>query len=107
MNLKFLASFLLLCAVVLYSTKRSDKVQEQAERNFWNKERRANSVRKKSLDALNYITIPDTILNMKPLSMTEEIRDYLALVNEIVRVHEGSIEIKGNRAGGTDFEIEF
>ena len=31
----------------------------------------------------------------------------LALVNEIVRVHEGSIEIKGNRAGGTDFEIEF
>ena len=77
MNLKFLASFLLLCAVVLYSTKRSDKEQEQAERNFWNKERRANSVRKKSLDALNYITIPDTILNMKPLSMTEEIRDYL------------------------------
>ena len=31
----------------------------------------------------------------------------LALVNEIVRAHEGSIEIKGNRAGGTDFEIEF
>ncbi len=31
----------------------------------------------------------------------------LALVNEIVRVHEGSIERKGNRAGGTDFEIEF
>lgn len=31
----------------------------------------------------------------------------LALVNEIVRVHEGSIEIKGNRAGGADFEIEF
>ena len=31
----------------------------------------------------------------------------LALVNEIVRVHEGSIEIKDNRAGGTDFEIEF
>ena len=31
----------------------------------------------------------------------------LSLVNEIVRVHEGSIEIKGNRAGGTDFEIEF
>ena len=31
----------------------------------------------------------------------------LALVNEIVRVYEGSIEIKGNRAGGTDFEIEF
>ena len=31
----------------------------------------------------------------------------LALVNEIVRVHEGSREIKGNRAGGTDFEIEF
>ena len=31
----------------------------------------------------------------------------LALVNEIVRVHEGSIELQGNRAGGTDFEIEF
>ena len=77
MNLKFLASFLLLCAVVLYSTKRSDRAEEQAERNFWNKERRANSVRKKSLDALNYITIPSAILNMRPVNMTEEIRDYL------------------------------
>lgn len=77
MNLKFLASFLLLCAVVLYTTKRSDKASELAEKKFWDKEYRANSTRKKSLDSLHYITIPESILQMHPVSTTEEIRDYL------------------------------
>ena len=77
MNLKFLASFLLLCAIVLYYTKRSDKADEIAKKKFWEKEHRANSTRKKSLDSLNYITIPKEILQMQPNPFTEEIRDYL------------------------------
>lgn len=77
MNLRFLASFLLICAIVLYFTKRSEAAQESIERTFWDKEKKSNSVRKKSLDLLNYITIPDDILQMQPLIQTEEIQSYL------------------------------
>lgn len=77
MNLKFLASFLLLCMIVLYTTKRSDSASRALEKKFWDKEQRANSVRKKSLDSLDYITIPEHILHMQPCVLTEEIQSYL------------------------------
>lgn len=77
MNLRFLASFLLICAIVLYFTKRSEKAQESIEKAFWDKERKSNSIRKKSLDTLQYISIPEEILQMQPLSLTEEIQGYL------------------------------
>ena len=31
----------------------------------------------------------------------------LALVNEIVRVHDGRISVRDNSSGGTIFEVEF
>ena len=31
----------------------------------------------------------------------------LALVREIVRVHDGNITVRDNAAGGTTFEVEF
>ncbi len=47
------------------------------DRAFWDREQRANFTRKKPLDNLNYITIPDNILHMAPASMTAEIQNCL------------------------------
>ena len=58
MNLGFLASFIALIAVIYFSIRRQNKQYRQEEAAFWNRERRANSVRRKSLDGLAYITIP-------------------------------------------------
>lgn len=63
--------------IVLYTTKRSDSASRALEKKFWDKEQRANSVRKKSLDSLDYITIPEHILHMQPCVLTEEIQSYL------------------------------
>ncbi|MBO4899708.1 MAG: hypothetical protein J5509_05415 [Lachnospiraceae bacterium] len=58
MNLIILATFLVLCLIVAVSVRSTKNKYEQEERAFWEKERAANSVRRKSLDGLDYITIP-------------------------------------------------
>lgn len=77
MNLIIISSTLILCIAISFSIKHSNKEKLAAEQNFWEKERKANFVRKKPLDDLDYITIPDEILHMKPHSMNPEISDYL------------------------------
>ena len=52
MSLKILASLIILIAVVAHATKRQQRIAENREKEFWARERKANSVRKKPLDDL-------------------------------------------------------
>lgn len=78
MNLIIISSTLILCIAIYFSVRRSSKEQLAVEQEFWEKERKANFVRKKSLDDLDYITIPDDILHVKPGTMSPEISDCLS-----------------------------
>lgn len=46
MSLKILASLIILIAVVAHATKRQQRIAENREKEFWTRERKANSVRK-------------------------------------------------------------
>lgn len=65
MKLPFLASFLLLIGVLYIRIRISNKNIEKSEAEFWERERKANSTRKKSLDYLDYIHIPPEFLAIK------------------------------------------
>ncbi|MCM1539986.1 MAG: hypothetical protein NC121_01865 [Blautia sp.] len=58
MNIGILASLLFFMLFVSIRVKRQNKRQQKDEKSFWEREMRANSVRKKPLDNLNYIRIP-------------------------------------------------
>lgn len=58
MNFGFLASFIVFALLVYFNVKRYSKQSKRDEKDFWAKETRANSVRRKSLDGLRYIQIP-------------------------------------------------
>ena len=58
MNLVFLASFIALMIVISFTVKRQARDKKKADAEFWARENRANSVRNKPLDNLNYIKIP-------------------------------------------------
>ena len=45
--------------ILTISINKSNKKMKQQTESFWEKERKANSVRKKPLDDLNYLTIPE------------------------------------------------
>ncbi len=62
MKLPFLASFIVMCIVFNFLSRRVSRKQEQNEENFWKRESEANSTRKKSLENLDYIHIPTDLL---------------------------------------------
>jgi len=62
MNILILAIVLISIITISIAIKLSKKTEEKTEKDFWEREQEANFTRKKSLDDLDYITIPDSIL---------------------------------------------
>ena len=58
MNFIILASSIAAVILIAINGRRQKKVNSEQNESFWDRERRANSVRRKPLDGLNYITIP-------------------------------------------------
>lgn len=58
MKFPFFASFIVFCIWLSHQLKKSRKLQDQKEKSFWELESRANNTRRKSLENLDYITIP-------------------------------------------------
>ena len=86
MSLKFLASLIIFIIfvysilVVARTTRQQRTLAEKKEQEFWDREKRANSVRKKSLDGLDYIKIPLEKLPMDALPEDEKAREYKELL---------------------------
>lgn len=77
MNLLIFASFPIICLLFSYALHNTKRKEQDADQEFWEREQRANFTRRKPLDNLNYITIPEDLLTMKPAIMTEELQSYL------------------------------
>ncbi len=58
MKFPFLASFIILIITITLASKQAEKKQRKKDQEFWEKEQKANFIRKKSLDDLEYIAIP-------------------------------------------------
>lgn len=83
MNFIILASFILLAALIAHQLSKSAKDSKKAEEDFWNREREANSVRKKPLDDLNYIQIPYEKLPFHILMENQQVRDCAEQINSL------------------------
>lgn len=81
MTLKFLASliifmvFVYAIVIVAQATRRQRTLAEKKEQEFWDRENRANSIRKKSLAGLDYVKIPLDKLPMDALPEDEKARE--------------------------------
>lgn len=58
MKFPIFASFIVFCLWLRYQLKKSSKREDSLSQNFWEKEAEANNTRRKSLENLDYITIP-------------------------------------------------
>lgn len=67
----FLTLFLIFLLVFAYLRRKATRAETEKQEAFWAKEREANSVRKKDLSGLDYITIPAELLNA-PAGVDEE-----------------------------------
>ena len=84
MNLIFFSSLVLFgCLLFSFCLHRTQRKEEDADREFWDREYRANFTRKKPLDDLNYITVPEHLLSMKPELMTDELAECLSELQDL------------------------
>ena len=58
MRFYFFASFIVFCIWLGYEIHKHRNMEAKDYEAFWDREHAANSTRRKSLDGLNYITIP-------------------------------------------------
>lgn len=83
MNLFFLASFLLFIVVIFFIMKNQQNKAKTLETEFWSREQRANSVRRKSLDDLNYIKIPLEAFPTHLLNDNSEVLECISILESL------------------------
>lgn len=78
MSFRFLASFIIFSIFISFTIKRQAKNRKKEDADFWARERKANSIRRKSLDSLNYISIP---LESFPTNLMNENPEVMDCIN--------------------------
>lgn len=83
MNFLINASALLFSAFIALYLFKNKKSQATAQNDFWEKEREANSTRRKSLDDLDYIKIPIEKFPMALLDGVPKADDYKQIIRTL------------------------
>lgn len=83
MSFVILASLILLSVCLKIILKREKIKKENQEKSFWEREREANSVRRKSLDQLDYITIPLDTFPTTTLTTDPTVAECIGLITDL------------------------
>lgn len=83
MNIFILASSIALAIMIALSSKIQNKSNKEAEKLFWARERQANSVRRKSLEGLDYIQIPLDKFPMDIMTDNPIIAEYQSVIKTL------------------------
>lgn len=103
MNFGFLASFIVLSIVIAINIKKQARQAKEKDSDFWARERRANSIRRKSLDGLKYVSIP---LEAFPTHLLHENRDVLECI-EILESLTARKIVNLTGWSNTDLKLEY
>lgn len=103
MKFPFFASFIIFLLVIRHAMKRQNRQSASEEKNFWAREHRANSVRRKSLDNLDYIQIPLEQLPFDLLSEDPAVAEY----QELIRYLSSHKIVNLTGFTNTDLKLEY
>ncbi len=103
MNLPILASVIIFALVIGRAVRKHQNQQKANEESFWDRELRANSVRRKSLDNLNYIRIPLEQLPMDVMTDHERVAECIDMVRTLAT--QPVVNLTGYT--NTDLKLEY
>lgn len=109
MNLFILASTILLAIAIAIANKKSDSDVEKQKEDFFEREHKANFVRKKSLDNLKYISIPEEFLSYdykKAFKNCKNEENALKAVDTLISLKEEKI-VNFTGKTNTDLKLEY
>ncbi len=99
----FLSSLIVFCLVIALTNRRHKKMIEKYEKEFWDREARANNTRKKSLANLSYISSPDSLLPERFMPEDEEVSALLETLREL----SGQKIVNLTGYTNTDLKLEY
>ena len=103
MNFGFLASFIALILVISITIRKQAKHTKESDEEFWSREHRANNVRRKPLDNLNYIHIP---LEKFPTNLMQDNSNVLECIDIIESLTSCKI-VNFTGFSNTDLKLEY
>lgn len=75
----FTVCFIAFIAILTYQLKSTTAKQDELNEKFWDREREANSTRRKDISNLDYITIPDELF---PMNLNSDVENTFAALRE-------------------------
>lgn len=103
MKFPFLASFIVLIITITLASKQAEKKRRKKEQEFWEREHKANSIRKKSLDDLEYIAIP---FNSFPMDTAAD-DEIIASCHRDLEALRGEKIVNFTGFSNTDLKLEY
>ena len=103
MKFPFLASIIIVAFFFNISMRRVSRKEEAREMSFWEKERKSNNVRRKSLESLDYICIPVDVLPFGTSGSNKELEN--SEQNVLALKDEKIVNLTG--ITNTDLKLEY
>ena len=103
MRFYFFASFIIFCIWLGYEIHKHRNMEAKNYEAFWDRELAANSTRRKSLDGLNYITIPVEAFPFGLMPLNEQIAEYEQTIRDLAK--EPVVNLTG--FSNTDLKLEY
>lgn len=103
MKFPFLASIIIVAFFFNVSMRRVSRKEEAREMSLWEKERKSNNVRRKSLENLDYICIPVDVLPFGTSGSNKELENYEQ--NVLALKDEKIVNLTG--ITNTDLKLEY
>lgn len=103
MKFPFLATFILFIVLFNVRLRLASRKEEQQEEKFWDRELRSNSVRKKSLDTLEYVHLPYDLL---PFGTAEDNENLQEIEDELIALKDEKI-VNLTGITNTDLKLEY
>ena len=103
MKFPFLATFILFIVLFNIRLRLASRKEEQQDEKFWDRELRSNSVRKKSLDTLEYVHLPYDLL---PFGTAGDDENLQAIEDELTALKDLRI-VNLTGITNTDLKLEY
>lgn len=103
MNIAILASFIIFTIVIGHRIKKNKNSKANEEQLFWEREHKANSVRRKPLDSLDYIHIPLESFPFDIMNDHPTVSEYQTLIRDLAT--QKIVNLTGYT--NTDLKLEY
>ena len=103
MNLIVFATFIIFTSILSMTIRRHNRSEKKQQEQFWEREERANQVRRKPLDDLDYVTIPLEDLPTTVLAENVIVQDCLDTLVSLS--HEKIVNLAGYT--NTDLKLTY